>query len=75
MNLTQMIRLEFGYGTSITSSTESKKNGYLPGGTATLIWGKATGRVNKFIKDKMGCFLGMALQGKDGCGLVVITLH
>ena len=39
MNLTQMIRLEFGYGTSVTSSVETKKNGYLPGGTAMMIQG------------------------------------
>ncbi len=75
MNLTQMIRLEFGYGTSVTSSVETKKNGYLPGGTATMIQGRATGRVTKLIKDTLGRFSGMALQGKDGCGLVVFTLY
>ena len=61
MKLTAMICMQFGYGTPVTSAAASPKLGYLPGGTAIIMWGRNTGRITKLISDKLGRNTCMAL--------------
>ena len=61
MTLNAMLRLQFGFGTSVTSSTKARQVGYLPGGTASVIWGNASGRIEAKISDPLGRYSCMAL--------------
>lgn len=62
-------------GKSIASSDPSPKEGYLPGGTAMIIKGPHAGRVCKRYPDKLGRYSYVALHGKDGSGIVIITIY
>ena len=62
-------------GKSIASSDPSRKEGYLPGGTAMMIKGLQAGRVFKRCPDKLGRYSYMAMHGKDGSGIVIITIY
>ena len=75
MNLSSMIKHAFGSGTAITSSDKSRQEGYLPGGTATLIRGNANERIVKCLSDSLGRYSGMALRGKEGSGALFLTVY
>ena len=70
-----MIRMQFGYGASVTLAAVSPKLGYLPGGTAMVMRGRTTGRITKLISDKLGRYTGMALRGKDESDILIITVY
>lgn len=74
--LSALIKLAFnGAGRSITSSTVSTKEGYLPGGTAMIARGKVIGRCHKSGRDNLGRFTWMALRGRDGIGVLILTAY
>ena len=70
-----MIRMQFGFGTSVTSAAASPKVGYLPGGTVMITRGQTTGRITKLISDRLGRYTCMALRGKYGSGILIITVY
>ena len=73
--LAAMIRMKFDYGSSTTSSARQNKEGYLSGGTAMIIRGQVTGRGMKRFADSMGRYTYMTLRGKDGSGVIIITIY
>ena len=76
MKLSAMIKVAFnGCGRSVTSSTFSTKDGYLPGGTAMIARGRVIGRCQRSGKDDLGCFTWMTLRSRDGIGILVITTY
>ena len=50
------IRMQFGQGQMVASSSKTSKEGYLPGGTAMLTRGRVTGRIIKKGMDDTGKF-------------------
>ena len=50
------IRMRFGQGKMVASSSKTSKEGYLPGGTAMITQGRVTGRIIKKGMDDMGRF-------------------
>jgi len=58
------IKIRYGQGSITTSSGRAIKDGYLPGGTATIARGKTTGRIIAQGSDEMGRFTWIQLKGK-----------
>ena len=56
--------MRFGQGQIIASSSKLSKEGYLTGGTAMITRGRMTGRIVKRMKDGMGIFTWIQLNGK-----------
>jgi hypothetical protein len=57
----------------VMSSAWALKEGYMPGGTATLTHGKVCGRVHNKGADRLGRFTWMALRGRNGAGVIMST--
>ena len=60
------LKIRFGQVQAAATSSKSSKEGYLPGGTATIAQGKITGRIKSRGMDEMGRYLWMNLQGEGG---------
>jgi hypothetical protein len=75
MKLAAELYTKFHGGRSITASHRSRKEGYQPGGTAMVARGPICGRVYRRGSDPLGRFTWMALHGKDGAGVIVVTLY
>ena len=73
LQLATAIQLKFSGGRAITSAMKSKTTGYLPGGSATICQGPASGRVFCRGSDPLGRFTWMALRGQDGTGVILVT--
>jgi hypothetical protein len=75
MKLAAELYIKFHGGRSITASHRSQKEGYQPGGTAMVARGPICGQVYRRGSDPLGRFTWMALRGKDGTGVIVVTLY
>ena len=73
--LLSLLQMVFGNGQIATSSSQSGTDGYQPGGTALVAHGCSAGRISCRRGDRMGRYSYMALRGKDGCGVLVISAY
>ena len=69
------IKMRFGQGQMVASSSKASKEGYLPGGTAMIAQGRVTGRIIKKGMDDMGRFTWMILKGKSDKQIMIITAY
>ena len=54
---------------------QTDKAGYFPGGTSIITQGSTIGRINGRIEDNMGRFTINILEGKEGSGVLCISLY
>jgi hypothetical protein len=66
-------RLKFGAARCSMSSSYSTKQGYLPGGVATVARGKICGRIQQRGTDKWGRFTWTAFRGKKNTGVILVN--
>jgi hypothetical protein len=60
---------------TIMASNWSLDEGYIQGGAAMVLQGKACGQMHHKGADKLGRFMWMALRGRNGTGLIVVTVY
>lgn len=60
---------------TVMSSNWSLDEGYMPGGTAMVLNGKPCGRMHNKGSDRLGRFTWMALRGRNGIGVIAITVY
>ena len=70
-----ILNQRFGRGNIAIAVQSTDKTGYHPGGTSIITWGPAIERIKKRIEDKMGRFTINALEGKEGSGVLCISIY
>jgi hypothetical protein len=57
------------------SSAWALEEGYMPGGTAMVAHGNVCGRIHQKGADTLGRFTWMALRGRSGTGVIIVTAY
>ena len=70
-----ILHQQFGRGNIAIAIQSTDKTGYHPGGTSIITRGPAIGRIKKRIEDKMGQFTANVLEGKEGSGVLCISIY
>ena len=70
-----ILNQRFGRGNIAMAVQSTDKTGYFPGGTSIITRGPAIGRIKKRIEDKMGRFTINVLEGKEGSGILCISIY
>ena len=70
-----ILNQRFGRGNIAMAVQSTDKAGYHPGGTSIITRGPAIGRIKKRIEDKMGRFTINVLEGKEGSGILCISIY
>ena len=69
------MKMRFGQGQIVASSSRGSKEGYLPGGVAIITRGRMTGRIVKRGADEMGRYTWIVLNGRNGKQVMIISAY